>query len=324
MQVIKTLVVILFVISALALCCFFVSRELFLWWGVSSFKDSLASLQQSTQGGSYVQECARRTENSATGNPQVQLRFTSNTEYVIEAVCSQFSANPILIEKKQLTPFITKVPGSSGVIWGDARSSVKLAVFEDLVKMVKDMLKINVAFLEKTKTIGVDGSSLLMTTETVDLGEGPITSCEGYGYQCCQSETEIGVGEHISGVPACEKSCYSSCSKRPVILAFNSNPLLDPKNRQVVINSGNSITFNYVGDSTSDTNLQAFIDYGDRTPEEKLVGSVGQATHAYTCLTSTCVYTAKLRLHDTWGVDSFDSVLSSIQVKVNSSVVPMP
>ena len=238
MRVLSTFFTFLVVITLLTVSGFFLARELLLWWGVNSFKSSVTALHREASNSSYSAQCLQRDINGGSQQPQVQLRFTSHTEYVMEAICDQFSGDPILISKNHLPPFISKVPGTSGIIWGEGRSAVELRVFETIVTQIQRAVKMDVTFLEKSRVVGVESSTVVILPGTEeDLGTGPVASCEGYGFQCCRSETHIGVGERITGLNECRESCYSSCSSRPQVLAFNTTPLFDPRTRQVTVPS---------------------------------------------------------------------------------------
>lgn len=318
MRFLSTLFSFLIFIAILAVGVFFLSRELLLWWGVNSFKSSIRAVDREANNASYAAECMQRNPDSGVPDVTVQLRFTSGTEYVIEAVCSQFSRDPVLISKNHLPPFITKVPGSSGIVWGMARSAVELQVFDELVTEVQKTIKMNVAFLEKSRVVGVENNALVVLAADEDLGYGPVTSCEGYGFQCCRAETHIGVGERITGLDECSDSCYSSCSSRPVVLSFGTIPLFDPKTRQVTVPSGAAIDFSYVADSPGANFIQAKIDFGDGTNPGKLEGSSNKTTHVYTCPSGSCTYVARLTLQDSWRVESFDSPISALNIVVQA------
>jgi hypothetical protein len=319
MRVLQTFFSFLLFLTLVAVGGFFLSRELLMWWGVNSFKSSLYTLQREVNNSSYSAQCLQRSTISDTSQPQIQLRFTSDTEYVVEAICSQFSNDPILISKNHLPPFISKVPGTGGVLWGEYRSAVELRVFETIVEEIQKIINMNVQFLEKSRVVGVETDTVVILPSTEkDLGTGPVASCEGYGFQCCHVGTHVGVGELITGLNECSDSCYSSCSSRPLVLSFNTTPLFDPRTRQVTVSSGAAVDFSYVGDAPGATSLKAILDFGDASTPVHLEGTTGKTTHVYSCPTGSCTYAAKLSLVDNWKVDSFDSSISKIEIVVQA------
>ena len=318
MRVLSTFFTLLLTLVLLTIGGFFLAREMVLYWGINSFKTSLAKLELQAQNNSYISRCQAESEVFVDGvEVQTQLRFTSDTEYVLEASCSQLESRPILISKNELPPYITKVPGGSGVIWGNGKSAIELEVFRSFVSEVARVANLDVSFMEKRKVIGVEDQSIeVFAADETDLGEGPVTSCEGYGYTCCKVETQLGVGENITGLQECSESCYRSCSSRPIILTFNSMPYFDVNTRQVAVYSGAMVDFNYIVDAGGASDVQVSIDFGDGAPLATMDGEVGKLTHQYKCEMPECIFSAKIKAVDSWQVDSFSGPLSTISVKV--------
>lgn len=298
---------------------------------------SLKSLKQIESKGQFVNECLSRGSTPVEGEDilVLQLRFISDTEYVIEAICNQFTLNPILIDEVKLYPMVKKLPGESGIIWGDYLSGVHLsALGRQGVVYVEDRIMHN----SYREIIGLNFE--------ID----PVASCGGYGFKCCQDGFEQGVGDQLVGVTDCPKTCYSSCQERPVVLSFNSQPFFDTKTRQVTIFSGQTIVFSYV---VSDTQVDYFgvddveksdaftytvlslvekvlekeekkqlieealvvVDFGDGRQEvvPELQGSVN---HAYTCNKASCRYKVTAKARNSLGVESADNLINVIEVVV--------
>lgn len=299
---------------------FIIVRELVVYWGASSFKNSLVVLRKSYTTNSHGPECLRRGSGSSQTEKLAtyQLRFLSSTEYVLEVVCSQFSLSPVVIQRSSLPPFVTKVPGGSGIVWDEnIRSSVEIAAFSDLSELISKTFHTNASFITRTRTVVVDDREIIITTTKTDIGGGPVTSCEGYGYQCCQSVTEVGIGSQITGLNECKDSCFASCGKRPAILSFNSNPYFDAKSRSIEVVSGTVVEFLYVSDGGRDDTIKARLDFGDGA-QSNLEGKQGSASHSYECVRSECTYTAILTLTDQWGTQSVITDLSKIKVVVSN------
>ncbi len=320
MRVLTTFFTILIILAVLLVGGFFVGREIILSWGVGSFKTALKSLEVQSKNGGYAARCQNESGTSVTGlTVQTQLRFTSDTEYVLEATCDQISTKPILISKHTLPPFISKVPGTSGIIWGNGRSAVELEVFHNLVNEISRVANIEVPFLQKKAIIGIDGMEITqLNDKETDLGAGPVTSCTGYGYKCCQQETQVGVGASIDGLNECPTTCFSSCSARPVVLSFNTSPFPDPRTREVASANGGMVDFAYVVDTPGASSAQVTIDFGDGTTPALMNETTGKVTHKYTCEMPNCMYIAKITAIDNWQVSTYDAVLNSIKIKVEN------
>ncbi len=296
---------------------FFITRESLLYWGTSKVESSLMSLAQSRNRDSFVSQCRQLGSTFVNGEDAVvyQLRFLSSNEFLLEAVCSQFSFDPILIKQVVLPQFVTKVPGTSGFVLNPRQSGIELQVFSEEINKISDIIKIDLSGLLRKEAIVAENGIVIRDSENGYLGGGPTTSCSGYGYQCCQDISQIGVGDKISGLVDCEKNCYSSCATRPVILSFNSSPLLDPRERSLVISDGATVEFTYVADAGKATTAGGVLDFGDGK-KLPITGLAGQSSHTYSCNRASCEYTAQLILEDNWGVESADTSTSKIRIVV--------
>jgi hypothetical protein len=299
------------------------AREILLHWGVSSLEHSLKELQQIATSDRYAAECQRRGGDGGTtlqrGDPVTyQLRFLSSTEYIIEAVCDQFSLSPIVVDRMSLPQFISKSVGGSGFLWqNNASNAVTLTVFGDLEKQIQKLAKIDTGFLVRQKTVAVVNQTIsIEPTSAMALSatEGPATTCQGYGYQCCEQSSQMGIGDQLTGTLGCAESCYTSCVSRPTLLSFNSNPFFDIRTRILTIKSGDSVEFLYIADSTDDDNLTADFDFGDGQ-QEQLFGKQGHISHTYHCPQGGCIYIAKVALEDKWGVHSAHTSINQITVQ---------
>jgi hypothetical protein len=311
----------LLIIVLLGVGGFFIGREIIISWGVNSFKNALKSLEAQSRNGSYATRCQNETGTAVTGlNVQTHLRFTSDTEYVLEATCDQVSTKPILISKHTLPPYISKVPGTSGILWGEGRSAVELEVFHTLVTEIARVANLDLPYLQKRVIVGIEAGEITeFAASETELGEGPVTSCTGYGFSCCQVETHIGVGESISGLNECPDTCFSSCSRRPVVLSFTTSPFTDPRTREVASANGGMVDFNYVIDTPGAASAQVTVDFGDGAPPAVMDETSGKVTHQYICDRPSCIYIAKISAVDTWQVSSYDAVLNSVKIVVQSN-----
>lgn len=297
--------VILLVLGGLALVS---TREILLTLAVSNLRDSISVLRQiGAQTGPYILECQRKglsdEEEFDTIVSAVQLRFTSPTSYVIEVVCTQFPSEPIVVAEKKLPWPAEKVMGSSGIVWGGVRSGVTLDVWGRQRSIVSEDLQVTFS-----------------SQSDIDLGVGPVTSCAGYGYTCCNPEITEGVGSLVNGVTDCPKTCYLSCTNRPVVLSFTSQPFFDPELRTVTVGSGETVDFNYVIDPRGTGALNVTLDFGDGEVQE-LTTDAGAAQHVYRCVnrspqTGDCRFTAMLQSKTSGGVTSAVTPVSQLTVVV--------
>ncbi len=320
MRILLSIIKYSFILIVLAVLGFLVSREVLLGWGTTTLKRSLSALRQAENRGAQADECRRRGSTAVAGDAMVlyQLRFLNHTQYQLEAVCNQFSQSPIVFERSTLPALVTKVPGESGFVWAELqRTGVQISVFEDIAKEIASVLPIDQELITRRSFVIVDDRVIVTTAAESDLNDGPVTSCEGYGYQCCTENTQVGTGDQIIGLNDCSESCYASCTSRPNILSFTSNPFFVGRSREVEIESGAIVEFMYVSDAKGTDSLRASIDFGDGI-QSQLTGSQGSSSHAYTCDQVECRYTAILKLTDEWGVDSALTPLSSIGVIVRT------
>lgn len=314
MRVLRYLLISSAVILLLAAVLFLVTREALLYWGVATLRQSLSQLQRSSNQSSYSIECKRRGL-SVGGQEVLQLRFTSSNEYVLEALCSEGSRDPILIERQELPPFVQKVSGTSGFVWDSGKSGVELKVFAALEGQLNSLLFNHGEWITRSKSLVVDNRIVYENQEIGEPGSGPATSCVGYGYQCCQDVSHFGVGDRLIGVYDCEKTCYSACVSRPVILSFTSNPFFDIKTRTIAIKHNATVEFLYVADEGQASSVSALLTFGDGK-SEKVSGTANAVNHKYTCDKERCEYTAQLKLTDNWDITSAETPVSTITVIV--------
>lgn len=295
---------------------FYFTREYFLYRGVENFKKSVLVLQKS-RGGT---ECQAKTADllgviNPNGEPNVHIRFLSNTDYILEVVCPGYEFDPVELETRTLDNYVTKVPGSSGITLGAERTGVEFVVFKGLQEKINLWLNTNFSFIQKKRVVVLENSQFVVAQPGEDLGSGPLTSCEGYGYQCCQSDTHIGEGAKIEGLLGCENNCFSSCASRPFVLSLTSNPFFDVQNRTVTISSGESIDFSYVIDASTSQSVQVLLDFGDSDSGQS-VEKTGIMSHVYQCASDSCEYTAQMSVTDEAGVESAWTPVSRINVIV--------
>jgi hypothetical protein len=340
MRIFRSLVLFLLLLFFFSAIIFFVSREIFLALGINKITHALATLKQLEEREQFVADCATRGSSRIEGQDLVryQLRFENNKDFVLEAVCSGFSLSPILIESNSLPYMVEKNPGESGIMWGDYLSGLSLSVLG----------RSGVVYVEDRKVVAKYSGS----RETIEGSFQPTSACVNYGFYCCQNDFEKGVGEQLTIVTDCPKSCYSLCKPRPVVLSFTSQPYFDTDTRKLMISSGETVTFFYV---ISDSQEKAFqeddieeessffssiysmandlieskkhdakntmpsvtIDFGDGS-QESLTELQGSTSHSYLCSNSIgCDYEVVISATNSRGVESASNILSSLNILVN-------
>ena len=333
MRVIKVFIISIISILILIASFIFVGREFFLVLANSSLKSAYKTISKG-----YSSNCYQKFGESQ--DYWTQIRFTSDKDYNLEVVCEDFDQQPILIEAKKLPSFVRKSSKTSGLM-------LKSDNYPTYVELSSFGRTITV-YIEDS-----DFSSTYFNKPELDYSIGPSSECAAVNNQCCLVEVQSGQGEQFTEATDCPKSCYESCLQRPVLLSFNSSPVVD-ENRNVKIRSGEEIEFSYVISETSDDvfagrldaeeasmsslskKIQNFlgedqntvtsravspitttIDYGDGSFEE--FDSLQQSSvHMYTCNSSLCFFEAKVSSVDANAVSSAETDLAKILVRVTN------
>lgn len=301
MRVLKFLLVSSLVLSIFVVIGALITREAILIWGVSTIRTSLGKMRSISRNyAPYAKQCRQKGSTLDTSLIEsIQLRFTSETEYVVEVICSQFRLDPILVETGKLPPFVEKIPGNSGIVWGEVASGIGLEVFG------------------RKRLIMVEQEEVLFdsVTDGVFFGIGPVSNCAGYGFACCETETTVGVGEQYTGVTDCPKSCFSACALRPVVLSFTSDPFMDPQTRTAQVTKGELVTFSYVINDQGTKNHAIVVDFGDGQ-KQSMQEITGSTTHTYQCAQQVCSYQAQIVVTDQEGIQAAETPLTKIKVEV--------
>lgn len=302
MRILRFLAISSVVMLMLSLVVGLIGREALLVWGVATMRTEVSKLRQiSKKPAAYSSQCLQKGVQPDEDAPLIesyQLRFVSDTEFVTEVVCRQFRLDPIRVSSGQLPWFVRKVPGSSGLIWGQDSSAVELEV------------------LGRHRTVLVEATELLYDRPgLVRLGEGPVASCQGYGFSCCELNTQQGMGDQLNGVTDCPRTCFRSCLSRPVVLSFSSDPFPDPQTRVAVATVGEPVTFSYVTDvSMVDVPIITIV-FGDGA-EQVVTEPVGSVGHSYQCATAMCQFQARVVISSPDGVTAAELPVNSLTLQV--------
>jgi len=293
-----------FVVAVLTVIAGLIGRESLLLIGSSKIQSSLTILERLSRDNLQIaRQCREKGGTNAdvatVGN--MQLRFTNNKDYVIEVICNQFQSDPILISKDSLPVFVHKRAGSTGIIWGTDRSAIEIETFG------------------RRKIIGVENEEIKSySSGSVTLGESPQSTCEGYGYFCCQQETFSGVGQSFSGVSDCSRNCFSQCLPRPVVLSLNTDPFADDTKHTVTVVAGEPVTFSYVAsydipDKTKPVSVT--FDFGDGQHESFTTLS-GKTSHRYDCPRGNCNFQTQLSIKGSNGIAAALTPITQLKVHV--------
>lgn len=249
----------------------------------------------------YTPMCQQASSASQDSTPLgVQLRFTNNTHYVIELVCSLIEDSPIKIREGNLLPLITKDPGSAGFYYAVSGQNDAWVSLGSLGKHAYITLK-------------DDTVSLHDTAETV-LNSLPKSECDSFGYSCCNDGSLLGEGEaRIDGVTDCPGKCFPVCQKVPYVELFASDPAATIDTRELTLTQAtNDIVFNYGVNSANGKITEVQIDYGDGATDSSTLPQ-GVFTHTYNC-SGPCKYTVSLQARDITGKVSIATQESKIYI----------
>lgn len=300
MRILKFFFISLIIFLILGGSTAFIAREVLLFSGAAKLQSSLSQLLfLSKNGTQYIRACREKgTPATVPAIEKLQLRFLNSHEYVLEAICTQFAFDPIIITQEQLPLFVQKKPGSSGIIWGNERSGVSIEVFG------------------RSRSVYVEKFEAHQLNADTALGVTPESTCMGYGYMCCQNETVSGIGQPYSLVNDCPKTCYAQCVPRPVVLSFVSDPFPDSKNRSVTIHSGESVSFSYVASFPNEKDpYTVTINFGDGE-NQTYTTVTGDAAHVYTCTTAQCTYAANIMIQGKNGVTAAETPITRLTITV--------
>lgn len=343
MRVLKIFFTAILLIAIAGFIGFFSSREILLSTALRQIKNDIKFLSHSSSAGDFFKECLEFSNSFDDAGSIVrhQLRFTSDSSYVLESVCRASESLRTILKSKSLPPLVRRVEGQSGIVQGESGYGVEVSIFG------RSGVVYDYEGIIFTETSNLDELGVI-------LDDGPPTICSGYGYVCCDENFQTGQDFKKDKALDCPRSCYASCVEKPVVLTFNSEPAADPENRTVYLNSGDFIEFVYTisdvkGDVFVNENVfvedeevtwsdklleyldkysktenqqdiveEIIISFGDGT-SEKLLDLHGRTNHTYTCeRRSICVYDVTLQATTKLGVESSLDGISKLKVQVRN------
>jgi hypothetical protein len=301
MRILKSLFFLGIGIGILAGIVFLIARELLLIVAVSQVRSSINLLRRTAANtGAYTQECRQRgaTVEETLSIAAVQLRFDTPTSYVLEVVCNQFALDQIVVERQKLPAFAGKTVGSSGLEWGEELSGIGIEVFGRSLGIFVEHGKIWYGPVDKT--LGLPG---------------PLTTCAGHGFKCCQTEISQGVGLVMTEVTDCSQNCFQRCELRPLVLSLSTQPFYEQATRVLTIQSGQPIEVGFVIDPQGAQELKVKLDFGDGTID-RFEEFEGRTSHIYTCAQARCEYEITLQAFNEQDIESVLTSISKVKVVV--------
>jgi hypothetical protein len=311
----------------------FLAREILLALALNQVTTDFVTVERKVKTGAFAGDCTRLGSFDTQGI--AQLRFIDQNSYVLEVICDQFQANPVLVEKHTLPLLSLKAYGDSGLVSGAVENQLELQVLG------------RSGLVHHASSGEVNWSYGKLPAD--QPFNGPLTMCAGYGLKCCQESEEQGHGKAIQGAIDCPKTCYEGCWARPVVLGFNTQPFYDLTTRTMEVQAGEEITFDYTVSETQQDNFadtpikeqkngisvmlavvqgwfkpqdntqtalrQVVVAFGDGQQTE-LTDLQGTTTHAYTCAKPSCTYTASVKAVNAQGVEAQETRLGQVTITV--------
>ncbi len=308
-----------------------VFREVVLYMTTYQIKQSLIQVRDLDRRQAYATEClSKGSDRDLDGRVHhTQLRFIDENSYVVEAICNQMDHAPVEIFSDTLPPFAKRQLGKSGWRW-DEESGINFIV------------------LNRVGSVAIVDREIITSRQAavIDGAMGPPSVCDSYGYQCCDVNMQMGIGELANSALDCPKGCYQDCEDRPLILSFNTQPYYNKITRTLQLTRQQPVTFSFLVSPNQEVVFTGFDDSDDpvqkmlsaievifsRKKEEDLVevtidfgdgetepfsGLRGQVEHRYDCFGESCIYDATIRVIKNNEIESYSGPQNIIQVQVN-------
>lgn len=276
-----------------------------LWVGGSQFRNELSELKRLTFRQDYLEACKESGTKLIRPVEGVQLRFMSETEYMIEPICVDKSIKALPIKQGKLLVGVKRLYGPGifiPIINGNPE------IMDGWVVLVAGKTSVVVGFF--------NGQSELKweLPDEVIGGESPaIASCSDWGFSCCQAGNTDGMG--VQAFPSdCVASCYQTCNQRPVILFFNSDPRMN--NDRIVFIQGRRaiVDFGFEVADFDGVVAKTQLDFGDGEIVSTLTAKEALIGHEYECLMTQCVFEAVLSANDANGSDMAEGQTNRILI----------
>lgn len=266
------------------LLIFVVAREGMLQLERYSLRKQIETIQQISRVPSdYARYCAGGGNGRIIGT---QLRFLDATNYSLELYCSEQPDQPVQIRSGSLGMGVQKVAGSSGIYLSTTEEEWHSGVLLSLWGRTTDI------------RLGSATSDDLLHA-SADLIR-PKTTCDGFGYTCCNLNTEVIDGDVVGEQSTdCPLSCASICLSRPLVMSFNAQPSVNTQDRVVLLSkSSSTLEFAFTANDPDGFITSAVLKFGDGQEHSFEETNAGRVSHEYSCRQTRCEFTAELELID--------------------------
>lgn len=280
----------------------FLGREMWLFVGSQQVARQAQRITQVARWQGQFARCqagvALGLENPVAG---IQLRFLDDSTYAAEIDC--IGQEPVEVDRFTLPMWVTKGTGSAGFYYDIVNQNVSG--------------ELSLTLLRQSRVVFAEGNDIKQSWGKTEVQSAlPVSSCQAHGLTCCDPVEFQGIGSAMSsGVNDCPGGCFGSCQRRPVLLSFQTDPILPP-NRVLELTGGSELVLlAFTFDDQESPIQNVVIDYGDGTTDTFPAGQ-GQFEKEFVCASGTCTYNVTLTATDQRGVMSAATRLSSLQVVV--------
>lgn len=339
MRILKLFFTSLLILLIVAVVGGLIGREILLSMAVNQIRGAVKEVRSLSIDPTFSQSCLQYggLPPDAQSLVRTQLRFTSDTEFVLEAVCQSTESLRSTFRTSALPPLVKKGSGQSGFVQGETLHGLTLTALGRTGAVYQDE-----ALVQSSLRYAGDPA--------LTLTAGPATVCAGYGYSCCSDTSQLGQGDLQAQALDCPRSCYASCTEKPVVINFNSENTTDSTLRIISLRSGETAQFDYTvsdirgnllgtpllengGVVSLGTKLMAMvaqvfhravaqdslekivIAFGDNQSQD-VSDLQGTVQHTYTCTRALCVYNATIQAVTRAGITSTLTDTSKLQVQV--------
>lgn len=315
MRVLKLAVFYVFLAFIVVVPGFLIAQRIVLYVGKQQLISAVSQLKGQAHQQLYFNRCRDVNRQYGQDNAETYfwIRFENDQDFILESVCGSLPDKPQEIARGSLNQFVSKVPGTSGIIFNDQTYKVELTAFAQVSDWVKTNIPPLLPLVNPTAAVVVQDEKVVVTQESAVYPPGPVTACVGYGYTCCDGITLDGVGTSITATD-CKNRCFASCSTKPSIVSFTASPNFDQFKRQAEVGPKEDVEFWLVSGLNQDT-YKLQLDFGDGSVFN---GSLQQlpVTHSYICTQPQCQFDAQAVLVSPSGAQSAVTDISKITIVV--------
>ncbi len=308
MKFLGNLFTIVFGLGMVVLIVVLVAPEVVAWVGAIKIRGEVAEVVALSRKPVNDRDCgvsgAFSGERPLSG---YQLRFTSDTDYVLEAVCTSSLDKNVVVREGKLPWGVVKKAGYSGIKVG-------------LTAVDQSENWLVVGRWGRYWAVGYKDGKVEMLrvwrTGEIVAGQTAGNTCTGWGYQCCSVINQVGSGAGVDqGVLDCPGNCFAVCQSRPAVTAFSSDPA-PGENRVLYLSRAKAeATFFWKVQDVDGGINRVVVNFGDGQKEESSLESNG-LVHRYNC-SGNCAFTVTITAVDNDGLENNPgALLASMTVVV--------